>query len=120
VPAVAGALLLSAYAWWVVSLPPFSGRATVGVLLGGCAAVLLGSRQRAPTHRPATAGEWATARWAVLAAVAGAWQLAAYLQHPRADHPTLSSLTNALLDWQPRRAAAFVLWVLVARELARR
>ncbi len=58
--------------------------------------------------------------WLVLLAVGGLWQLVAYLQHPRDDHPTLSSLTNALLDSQPARAAAFALWVLATVELARR
>ena len=52
--------------------------------------------------------------------VGGLWQLAAYLQHPRDEHPTLSSLANALLDSQPARAAAFVLWILAAVELSGR
>jgi hypothetical protein len=56
----------------------------------------------------------------VLAAAAGAWQLAAYLQHPRADHPTISSLTNEVLDSHLARAAAFIVWIGAARVLARR
>jgi hypothetical protein len=60
------------------------------------------------------------ARWAVLAALAAAWQLAAYLQHPRHDHPTLSSLTNAALDSHAARAAAFVAWLAVTVTLVRR
>ena len=58
--------------------------------------------------------------WAVVAGAVGLWQLAAYLQAPRHDHPTLSSLANALLDSQPARTAAFVVWVLGAVRLARR
>jgi hypothetical protein len=60
------------------------------------------------------------ARWAVLAALAAAWQLAAYLQHPRHDHPTLSSLTNAALDSHAARAASFVAWLAVTVTLVRR
>ncbi len=60
------------------------------------------------------------ATWAALAATAGAWQLAAYLQHPRADHPTLSSLANEVLDSHLARAAAFVVWIAAVRGLARR
>ncbi len=58
--------------------------------------------------------------WAALAAAALGWELAAYLQRPRADHPTLSSLTNAVLDSQQFRVAAFVLWLVVAVGLSRR
>jgi len=60
------------------------------------------------------------ATWAALAATAGAWQLAAYLQHPRADHPTVSSLANEVLNSHVARAAAFVVWFAAARGLARR
>jgi hypothetical protein len=79
-------------------------------------------RGRAPAAGgTAGAGDVAgVASWVVLALVAGAWQLASYLQHPRTDHPTLSSLTNALLDSHVTRAAAFVLWLVAARGLARR
>lgn len=52
--------------------------------------------------------------------VAAAWEMAAYLQHPRANHPTLSSLANAALDSYPARTAAFVLWLLGAAMLGRR
>lgn len=58
--------------------------------------------------------------WAALAAVTAMWELLAYLQHPRHDHPTLSHLANTSLDWQPARAAAFAGWVAVAFTLARR
>ena len=58
--------------------------------------------------------------WALLALAAAVWQLAAYVQHPRADHPTLSSLTNAALDARVPRTAAFVAWLLVIVALVRR
>lgn len=115
--AVAG-LLAIAYSWWVVSLPPFSGWATVAVMLTGALAVGLGAARRRPERRRRR--PTGTAAWAVLAAALGAWQLAAYLQHPRDDHPTLSSLTNAVLDSHPTRAVAFFLWLLAAVELGRR
>ncbi|MBN2622549.1 MAG: hypothetical protein JXA83_04230, partial [Acidimicrobiales bacterium] len=60
------------------------------------------------------------AAWVVVVATGAALQLSAYLQHPRDDHPTLSSLTNALLDSHPARAAAFVVWLAATVELARR
>lgn len=115
---IAACLVVLAYAWWVVSLQPFSGRATAAVLLSALAGSAAGRARRRPQRRSAsTTGVGA---WAGLAAVAGAWEVLAFVQHPRADHPTLSSLTNAALDSQPARATAFVLWFLAMVELARR
>lgn len=111
-------MVVLAYAWWVVSLQPFSGRATAAVLLSAVAGSAAGRARRRPQRRSAsTTGVGA---WAGLAAVAVAWEVLAFVQNPRADHPTLSSLTNAALDSQPARAAAFVLWLLAMVELARR
>jgi hypothetical protein len=49
-----------------------------------------------------------------------AWELAAYLQHPRAAHPTLSSLANLVFDGHAVRAAAFALWMAAGYGMARR
>jgi hypothetical protein len=111
-------MFLVVYAWWAVSLPPFSGAATAAVLLAGGLAIVAGaSGPRGP--RPEIDARRA-APWVVLVAVGGVWQLAAYLQQPREDHPTLSSLANALLDSHAARAAAFVLWIVAAVQLSRR
>lgn len=75
--------------------------------------------QRRFRCQPAQAGR-GLAVWAALAVVAVGWELAAYLQHPRADHPTLSSLTNSVLDGHALRAAAFIGWLAVAARLGRR
>lgn len=118
---VAGGLAALAYGWWVVSLPPFSASATAAVVLSGIVAGMLGrlaGRQTGPAGVPRHPRE--AGAWAALAVVAAAWELAAYLQHPRADHPTLSSLGNAALDSHPARTAAFVLWLLGAAMLGRR
>jgi hypothetical protein len=117
---VLAAVVVAVYAWWAVALESFSSHATFAVVLAGSAAMVIGARQRPPTHRQRAGGRAGTARWAVLGAVAGAWQLAAYVQHPRADHPTVSSLTNAVLDSRAARTAAFILWIAAARALARR
>jgi hypothetical protein len=113
------AVVMAAYAWWAVALPPFSGRATAAVVLGGALAMVVGARQQRRRSQ-GTGDTPGIAAWAALAVAAGAWQLAAYLQHPRADHPTLSSLANEALDSHLARAAAFVVWIAVAWGLARR
>ncbi|HEX6596295.1 MAG TPA: hypothetical protein VF045_05135, partial [Acidimicrobiales bacterium] len=89
------------------------------VIAGGVAAMLWGGTGRRRTTgiaRP-PAAVWP---WTAVAAATALWQLAAYLQHPRTDHPTLSSLTNAVLDSHPARALAFVAWLAAAAALARR
>ncbi|MCA1691474.1 MAG: hypothetical protein LC733_04430 [Actinobacteria bacterium] len=100
-------ILVLVYAWWAVTLPPFSGLATMAVVFPGAAGLVLASFGRPPRRRPDRVR--GVASWGVLLAVAASWQLAAYVQQPRADYPTLSSLTNAVLEGQPMRAAAFAL-----------
>ncbi|MGH9210948.1 MAG: hypothetical protein ACRD2C_09730 [Acidimicrobiales bacterium] len=119
VAAAVVAIGMASYAWWAVGLAPFSGTATAAVLAAGAVAIAAGAlvlRPRSPSAR-APKG---TARWMALLAAAAVWQFAAFVQHPRDDHPTLSSLTNALLDSQVARAAAFVGWVAAAAALVRR
>jgi hypothetical protein len=117
---LAVAVGLVAYAWWAVGLAPFSAQATAAVVVAGVAAMAVGRSQRRPRRSPGDGDVSGLGRWAGLAAVAAAWQLAAYLQHPRADHPTVSSLANELLDSHPARAAAFLVWIAAAWWLARR
>lgn len=114
----AACVVVVGFAWWVVSLPPFSGLATGAVLLSGLAASLAGRAGRRRTRAAVNARR--AGAWAALAAGAVAWEVLAYMQHPRPDHPTLSSLTNVLLDSHAARAAAFVVWLMAMLELARR
>ena len=114
----AAGLAAVAYAWWAVGLTPFSVGATLAVVGAGAVAVAVGSRAPRPAARTVAARQ--AAPWIALAAAATTLQLASYLQQPRRDHPTLSSLANALLDSHPARAAAFACWLAVAAVLARR
>ncbi len=114
----AAGLAVLVYGWWAVSLPSFSGLATAAVLVAGLGGVIAGTAKRRPKSRQAPIS--AAAPWLILAVATCAWELQAYLRHPRYDHPTLSSLANALLDSHPARTAAFVLWLLTTVELARR
>jgi hypothetical protein len=58
--------------------------------------------------------------WAVVAIAALGWQLAAYVQSPRAEHPTLSSMLDAADAHAPLRAMVFLAWVVLGLALARR
>jgi hypothetical protein len=55
-----------------------------------------------------------------LAGATGVWELQAFLQRPRRDHPTLSSLSNDLFRSPSSRAVALLLWLALGVWLARR
>lgn len=108
--------IAAAYAWWAAGLRPFTAPVLLVVAATGVAAIVVGTRRR----RPPTSHPDGAVVWVVLLALLAAWELAAYVQAPRADHPTLSSLANEVLDWRPLRALAFLGWVVLGVDLARR
>jgi hypothetical protein len=114
-------IVLASFAcgWWATGLEPFSTRATLVVVAAGLAAMVVGGARRgaAPTLETPLR---TTAPWILIAGALTAWQLAAYVQHPRADHPTLSSLADNALDARPIRAVAFAAWMVTAGWLAGR
>jgi hypothetical protein len=117
VTGVALAVAVTAYGWWAVGRPGFSAAATVAVVGAGAVAMLVGARARR-TGGPPTTGR--IGPWFALAGLLACVQLIAYVQQPRAEHPTLSSLTDAALDTHAARALAFLAWLATAVELARR
>jgi hypothetical protein len=62
-------------------------------------------------------GLWA---WGLLAALVCLWELQAFFQHPRREHPTLSSLSNELLVSPTSRAIGLLAWLALGVWLARR
>jgi hypothetical protein len=117
VTAVGWAAALLAFTWWATGLRPFTGLAYAVVVGSGVVAMLWGSRHRRPPVR-----SWPAAgllAWAVLLLVLAAWQVAAFVQHPRYQHPTLSSLANVVLEPRAVRAMAVALWLVAAARLAR-
>ncbi len=110
----------SGYAWVTTGFRPFTAPALIATLAGGLVAIVLGQRLLPWPARagPAPAsGAWV---WTLLAAAVGVWQLQSFLQHPRAEHPTISSLSNDLLQGHASRAAAMVAWLAAGVWLARR
>jgi hypothetical protein len=103
----------------VAGLASFTWPATVAVAAVGVAFVVVGIRRPCPAG-PGSGAPPSALPWAVLFAVLAGWELAAYLQHPRADHPTLSALADQLFDWRPARALGFLAWMAVGADIVRR
>lgn len=117
-PASVGGAALLLFAWWATGLRPFTGIAYAVVVGAGATAMAWGARRRRPPARAWPAG--GLLGWAALALGLAAWQIAAFVQHPRTAHPTLSALANTALDPRPVRALALALWLVLAARLARR
>jgi hypothetical protein len=114
------ALPVLVYAWMTAGLRPFTLPALAATLGGGLGAIAVGaSLPRRSTLREgaATSGGWG---WAALAGAIALWELQSFLQHPRDDHPTISSLTNSLLHSQQSRMVALLVWLAAGVWLARR
>jgi hypothetical protein len=118
VPVLVAAVL--GWSWFVAGLTPFAAGTTVAVLASGLGAVAVGARWWAGPAAPPKVTLAAAWPWLAVAGVLAVWQLVAFAQAPRDDHPTISSLTNAALDGRAVRAAAFAGWLLVAAWLGRR
>ena len=108
-----------AYAWWATGLRPFTWPALMAVAAAGIVTILLGTRRRRPLAPPAHTVNGALV-WGIVLALLVGWELAAYFQQPRADHPTLSALANRVIDWRPARALAFLAWIALGADLSRR
>lgn len=108
------------YAWVTAGLRPFTLPALAAVLGGGVAAIAVGARlPRLSTRREGggASGGWT---WLALAGAIALWELQSFLQHPRDDHPTISSLTNSLLQSHQSRMVALLIWLAAGVWLARR
>ena len=112
-------MLAVAYAWFATSLRPFTLPALAAVLGGGLVVILAGGRLSAPVAaaREPAGGAWV---WLALAAALAVWELQAFVQHPRSAHPTISSLTNNLMQHHVSRAGLMLVWLAAGVWLARR
>ena len=106
------------YAWLATGFRPFSSGALLATVCAGLVVIGVGTRRRLPPPTPRR-GVGASV-WGVLAGTLAVWELASFLQHPRAHHPTLSSVANRALADHPARALGFVVWLGVGVVLSRR
>jgi hypothetical protein len=116
----AAATLAVGYAWVATGLRPFTLPSLVATLGGGLVAMTVGARlprRSAPRRRTAAGGVWG---WLALAVAVGVWELQSFVQNPRTQHPTLSSLTNSVLEGHVSRMAGLLAWLAGAVWLARR
>jgi hypothetical protein len=123
-PAVAVVVVVLVYSWIASGLRAFTHPEAVAVsiplIIAGVA--LLRARHRldddAESGRPVTRrGTWV---WVTLVVVMLAWELISYRLSPRIDHPTLSSIADAIMSTHPGRFAMFAAWLGVGYWLFRR
>jgi hypothetical protein len=120
VAVVAAALV---YSWIASGLRPFTHPEAVAVsiplVVAGVA--LLRSRPgvdaAAALHEAPRRGWWV---WVALLVALLACELISFALKPRADHPTLSSIADAVMSTHPGRFAMFAAWLAVGYWLFRR
>ncbi|MDQ4096911.1 MAG: hypothetical protein M3144_03445 [Actinomycetota bacterium] len=113
------AITVGLYAWWVAGLAHFTRASTVAVLVSGVLVLVWGSRHRLP-RRAQPLPRSGLVAWAVLVGAVLAVELVAYRSTPRETHPTLSSMADAALQPRPVAALAFLAWLALGWQLARR
>jgi hypothetical protein len=125
-PVVATIAVGLVYSWIAAGFLPFTWPMRVAVLIPIAGALVVSwnrDRDAAERTRDRVAG---LAVWATLLVLLVAWELIALFQSPRADHPTLSSISDDIMSAHAGRALMFAVWLaagwvlfLKARETAR-
>jgi hypothetical protein len=123
-PAVAVVVVALVYSWIASGLRAFSHPEAVAVSIPLIVAGVALLRSRHRLDEAAETGEEVTRRgtwvWVTLLVVALGWELISYRLSPRIDHPTLSSIADAIMTTHPGRFAMFAAWLGVGYWLFRR
>lgn len=107
------------YSWWAAARPPFSLSGHLAVFAPALVVLVLAPRVGARSRRAEVAGSTlGLVVWAGLVAAVVGFELFNWLQHPREQHPTMSSLINEV-DTLPVRRLMFFLWLGLGWHLAR-
>lgn len=107
------------YCWWAAGLSAFSWSATLAWALPGVIVAVAVARRRRPDAVAAPVSRTGATAWAVTIAGVVVWELVQYRSSPRSAHPTLSAMTDALLESRPARAVAFACWLVCGWVLSR-
>lgn len=109
-----------AYAWWAATIEPFTAEAHAAVFAAAAVVLAAGSwaRHRWPVAVPALPAA-GLAAWAALVAAVVGFELYNFFSHPRAEHPTMSSLINEV-DTSAVRRVMYAAWLGLGWHLARR
>jgi hypothetical protein len=139
--AVVAAIVVAvvAYGWWATALAPFSRPAFVAILAPGAVLLVVAPhRTDRPSLRQWYAAQRAVVRaarlrsadpaargligglvtWAVLVGAFVMWQLTNFVLSPRSQHPTVSSMLDAV-ETHPVRVVMFALWIALGWDMAR-
>lgn len=123
-PVVAVVAVALVYAWIASGLRAFTHPEAVAVSIPLVVAGVALLRARHRLDEEAESGEEVTRRgtwvWVTLVVALLAWELISYRLSPRIDHPTLSSIADAIMSTHPGRFALFAAWLGVGYWLFRR
>jgi hypothetical protein len=108
-----------AYSWVASGLRPFTHPEAVAVSIPLVAAGIALLRSR-PAPGDAAAPRRGLSVWAALFAALMAWEIVQFFAKPRSEHPTLSSIADAVMSTHPGRFAMFAIWLAVGYWLFRR
>jgi uncharacterized membrane protein YfcA len=122
-PVVAVVAVALVYSWIASGLRAFTHPEAVAVsiplIIAGIA--LLRSRRRLDAEKAddtvTRRGTWV---WVTLFGVLLVWELISYRLSPRVDHPTLSSIADAVMSTHPGRFVMFAAWLAAGYWLFRR
>jgi hypothetical protein len=109
-----------AYSWVASGLRPFTHPEAVAVSIPLVVAGIALVRSRpgpGDARETQRRGLWV---WAALFSALLVYELISFRLSPRADHPTLSSIADAVMSTHPGRFAIFALWLAAGYWLFRR
>lgn len=116
---VLASLVTVGYAWWATSLRPFTGAALAATSAAAAGAVAVGATLR-PVATPGRDQLRGGNVWLAILVAVAAWEVASFSQHPRSQHPTLSSLADVVLTVHLTRALAMAVWLALGVRIVRR
>ena len=114
-PAAAVVVVALVYAWFASALRPFTHPEAIAVaipiVIAGIAVL------RRPARRAGDAAETGTRRgiwvWRGFLGAFLVWELISFRLSPRVDHPTISSIADAIMSAHPGRFIMVVAWLAV-------